>query len=94
MEAQTVRIGSEIAGQSGATAAAVGTGAAIGLLLSGAPPGSVLAPAAAVFGLAFAAALTRGRAVRRDPGLRLLCDAISAAGAVVLFWVAPGLTQI
>lgn len=92
MEAAAARIGSELVGQAAATAAAIGTGAAAGLLLSGAASGAILAPAAAVTAVAFAASLGRGPREMRDPALRLACDAVSAAAAAALFWAAPGLT--
>ncbi|MFC6046645.1 hypothetical protein ACFPYM_02215 [Methylobacterium hispanicum] len=92
MEVARTWIDTELVGQAAATAAAVATGAFAGQILSGAAAAAV--PCAAVFGIAFGTVLLRGPRDRRDPGLRLACDAVSAAGAAAFFWASPGLLQI
>jgi hypothetical protein len=94
MEAFAKRMVSESAASAATSAFAACVGRAVGLGLAGADFAVVDLQAAMLFGIVFLVGIGRGRDIRNDQGLQFACDAVTAGGAAVVFFVAPDLMRI
>ena len=94
MEAFAKRIVSGRVVAAATTALAICVGRAAGLGLAGADVAAADRQGALLFGAVFLIGLLRGGEARRDPELQFACDAVTAVGAAVVFYVAPDLMRI
>ena len=94
MEAFAKRVVSGRVAAAATTALAICVGRAAGLGLAGAEVAAADRQGALLFGGVFLIGFLRGRDARRDPELQFACDAVTAIGAALVFYVAPDLMRI
>lgn len=94
MEAFAKRMVSGNAATAATSALAACVGRAAGLGLAGSDFFFADIQGAMLFGIVFLIGLGRRQDARSDQGLQFACDAVTAMGAAVAFFVAPDLMRI
>jgi hypothetical protein len=94
MEAFAKRMVSGTAATAATSAFAAYVGRAAGLGVAGSDFAVADVQAVLLFGIVFLIGVGRRHGIRNDQGLQFACDAVTAVGAAVVFFVAPDLMRI